>query len=126
MTRILVIEDEPSVRSNILDLLDAEGFDVVSAENGLLGTLWALENLPDLIICDVMMPEVDGYDVVEKLRQDPVAAKIPLIFLTALSDRASIRQGMNLGADDYITKPFTRSELLEAIASRLARRATRN
>lgn len=121
MKRILVIEDEPPVRANILELLEAENFDAVSAENGFIGVLWALENAPDLIICDVMMPEFNGYDVLKALRGDPASAAIPFIFLTAKADKADIRYGMELGADDYLTKPFTRAELLGAIATRFAK-----
>jgi DNA-binding response OmpR family regulator len=116
-----VIEDEPLVRANIVELLDAEDFDVVSAENGFMGALWAQENIPDLIICDVMMPEVNGYEVLSALRQEPMTATIPFIFLTAMADKADIRHGMELGADDYLTKPFTRAELLGAIATRFAK-----
>ena len=124
MKKILVIEDEPLVRSNILELLEAEDFQVVSAENGFVGTLWALEHSPDLIICDVMIPEINGHEVLRLLRQDPITATIPFIFLTAMADKADIRQGMNLGADDYLTKPFTRAELLAAVSSQLAKQAT--
>ncbi len=123
MKKILVIEDEPTVRANILELLEAEDFDAVGAENGFIGAMWAQENLPDLIICDVMMPEVDGYEVLSALRQVPSTAVIPFIFLTAMADKADIRQGMDLGADDYLTKPFTRAELLGAIASRFNKQA---
>lgn len=121
MKKILVIEDEPPVRANILELLALEDFDAVSAENGFIGALWALENGPDLIICDVMMPEFNGYEVLTTLRGDPVTATIPFIFLTAKADKADIRHGMELGADDYLTKPFTRAELLGAIATRFAK-----
>lgn len=123
MKKILVIEDEPSVRANILELLEAEKFDVVSAENGFIGALWAQQYLPDLIICDVMMPEVNGYEVLSTLRQDSRTAIIPFIFLTAMADQGDIRHGMQLGADDYLLKPFTRAELLGAIATRLAKQA---
>ncbi|NCJ05077.1 response regulator [Synechococcales cyanobacterium C] len=121
MTKILVIEDESSVRANLLELLDAEEYDAVGAENGMIGVMWALEHLPDLIICDVMMPEFDGYEVLRLLRQEPATATIPFIFLTAKADRSDLRQGMDLGADDYLTKPFTRSEILSAIETRLAK-----
>ncbi|HEY9845970.1 MAG TPA: response regulator [Candidatus Caenarcaniphilales bacterium] len=121
MTRILVIEDEEFVRLNLLELLEAEDFDVVGAPNGLIGALWALEHLPDLIICDVMMPELDGYSVLVSLREDPLTAAIPFIFLTAMADKADLRQGMQLGADDYLTKPFSREELLGTIATRLGK-----
>ncbi len=121
MKKILVIEDEPAVRANILELLEAEDFNTVGAENGFIGAMWAQEHLPDLIICDVMMPEVDGYEVLSALRQVPATATIPFIFLTAMVDKADIRQGMNLGADDYLTKPFTRAELLGAVTSRFSK-----
>jgi len=90
MKKILVIEDEPSVRANILELLEAEEFDVVSAENGFIGALWAQQHLPDLITCDVMMPEVNGYEVLSTLRQDSRTATIPFIFLTAMADQGDI------------------------------------
>lgn len=121
MTKVLVIEDQSFVRANILELLEAEDFEVLGAENGLLGVLAAQQQQPDLIICDVMMPELDGYQVLEALQLDPSTAKIPFIFLTAVADKGAIRQGMELGADDYLTKPFTREDLLGAIAARLAR-----
>ncbi|WP_013324386.1 response regulator transcription factor [Gloeothece verrucosa] len=121
MKKILVIEDELSVRENLVELLEAEGFQVFSTDNGILALLWAEDNLPDLIICDVMMPEIDGYEVLEGLRQIPMRASIPFIFLTAMADKADIRYGMELGADDYLTKPFTREELLRAITSRLSK-----
>lgn len=121
MRKILVIEDEQAVRANIIELLEAEDFNVIGAENGFIGALGAQEHLPDLIVCDVRMPELNGYEVLEALRQVPVTATIPFIFLTANADKADMRQGMELGADDYLTKPFTRAELLSAIATRLAK-----
>ena len=123
MTKILIVEDELFVRENIVDLLEAEDFEVFSTENGILGILWAQENLPDLIICDVMMPEINGHEVIEEIRKLPETALTPFIFLTAMSDKDDIRQGMELGADDYLTKPFTRNELLSAISSRLLKHA---
>lgn len=123
MVKILVIEDDLEIRTNLLELLTLEGYSVVSAEDGMTGLLGALEQKPDLILCDVMMPELNGYDVLEAVRQEPEIATVPFIFLTALADKADIRQGMNLGADDYLTKPFTRTEVLEAINIRLARQA---
>lgn len=119
MKKILVIEDEQSVRDVILDILGAEDFFAIGAENGLVGVQMAQEQAPDLIICDMMMPELDGCDVLVKLRQNPMTATIPFIFLTAKAEKADLREGMELGADDYLTKPFTRSELLGAIAGRL-------
>jgi two-component system, sensor histidine kinase and response regulator len=124
VSTILVIEDQPNVRENIVELLDAENFEVLAAEDGMEGVNLAQENHPDLILCDVMMPELDGYDVLNRLRQDPETAMIPFIFLTAKAATKDMRQGMNLGADDYLTKPFNRAELLQAISSRLARQQT--
>ncbi len=119
MKKILVIEDEELVRNNILEILDTVDFRVIGACNGGIGVQLAEEHLPDLILCDVMMPELDGYGVLEALRNNPVTATIPFIFLTAKGDKTEIRQGMNLGADDYLTKPFRRKELLGAIEARL-------
>lgn len=123
MKKILVIEDKDFVRENILDLLDVEGFEAIGAENGQIGLNLAKKMIPDLILCDVMMPGLDGYGVLTAIRQDALMASIPFIFLTAKAAKADFRQGMELGADDYITKPFTRAELLGAIASRLKKKA---
>ena len=123
MTKILVIEDELNVRENIVDLLEAEDFEVFSTENGIMGILWAQENVPDLVISDVMMPGMSGHEVLAEMRELPNTELIPFIFLTAMSDKDDIRRGMELGADDYLTKPFTRDELLNAITSRLLRQA---
>lgn len=123
MNKVLVIEDELFVRENIVDLLEAEDFEVFSTENGILGILWAQENKPDLVICDVMMPEINGHDVLAEMRELPETSLTPFIFLTAMSDKGDIRHGMELGADDYLTKPFTRDELLSAIDSRLLKQA---
>lgn len=123
MAKILVIEDEQTVRENIQERLETEGFDTIGAENGQVGVMCARDHAPDLIICDVMMPELDGYEVLSKLRQDPVTATTPFIFLTAKSDKLDLRQGMELGADDYLTKPFTKAELLGAVVARLERKA---
>lgn len=119
MHKILVIEDEESIRNNLLELLEATDFQAFGAENGLKGVQLAIKHLPDLIVCDVTMPELDGYGVLTKLRANPVTANIPFIFLSALSERSHLRQGMELGADDYITKPCSSAELLRAIATRL-------
>lgn len=124
MKKILVIEDEEFVRENIVELLDAEGFEVFDAENGLQGVDLARLKLPDLILCDVMMPGLDGFGVLSALRKDSIMGAIPFIFLTAKAAKSDFRQGMELGADDYITKPFTRSELLGAISTRLQKQAT--
>jgi len=117
--KVLVIEDEPSIRNNIMLMLKVEHYAAVGAENGRVGIELARNDPPDLILCDVMMPEMDGFAVLEALRAEPRFAEIPFIFLTALDDRSSMRRGMNLGADDYLPKPFTRNELLEAVNSRL-------
>jgi signal transduction histidine kinase len=121
MKKILVIEDERFVRENIVEILESSGFTALSAPNGAVGTALALKHLPDIILCDVMMPELDGHDVLKTLRNDPATAHIPFIFLTARADSVDLRHGMNLGADDYITKPFRVSELLKAIDARLAK-----
>lgn len=119
MIKVLVIEDEEPIRENILDLLQAENIEGIGAKNGRIGVKLAREHKPDLIICDIMMPALDGYGVLTALKSERVTATIPLIFLTAKDTRADTRKGMNLGADDYLTKPCTPEELLEAIATRL-------
>ncbi|MFN6528583.1 EAL domain-containing response regulator [Nostoc sp. ChiSLP03a] len=124
MPKILIIEDEEAVRENILDLLEAEDFETIAAANGRIGVNLAISEVPDLILCDMMMPEIDGYGVLTTLRQEPSTATIPFIFLTAKSAKSDFRQGMDMGADDYITKPFTRAELLSAIMNRLEKYAT--
>ncbi|MGE5658525.1 MAG: response regulator [Actinomycetota bacterium] len=123
MTKILVIEDEESIRENILELLNAEEFEALGAENGQIGIELAYKHQPNLILCDVMMPEVDGYGVLEAVRSNPETTTIPFIFLTAKADKADTRKGMELGADDYLTKPCTADELLAAIATRLEKQA---
>ena len=123
MRKILVIEDEEPVLAGIIALLMAEDFEVIGAENGSVGVKLALRTQPDLIICDVMMPELDGYGVLKALHQNPITAMIPVIFLTAKTTKADFRQGMELGADDYLTKPFTKDELLGAIAARFKKQA---
>ena len=121
MTKILVIEDEESVRENILELLGFEGFDVIGAENGVVGLQAAQDEQPDLIICDIAMPDMDGYGVLNAVRQIPEIASVPFIFLTARTARSFMRHGMELGADDYLTKPFSAAELIAAITARLER-----
>lgn len=121
MKKILVIEDEESVRMNIVELLELEGYNVLEAENGKIGLRLAQTDLPDLIISDANMPELDGYGVLSALRQNPKTVAIPFIFLTARAEKIDMRQGMRLGADDYLTKPFTLNELIHAVSSRLER-----
>jgi len=123
MKKILVIEDDRVIRENILKLLKAEGFDVTGAENGAQGLNAAVSNLPDVILCDVMMPELDGYGVLVALRSNPITATVPFVFLTGKAERSEVRQGMELGADDYLTKPFSKAELVGAISSRLKKQA---
>lgn len=122
MTTILVIEDMPSLREEILQMLELMDFQGIGAENGVQGVQLAQQGLPDLIICDIMLPELDGYGVLQTLRNDPETSTIPFIFLTARADRSDMRQGMTLGADDYLTKPFTSEELRGAIAAQLSKK----
>lgn len=122
MNKILVIEDQPQMRKNLVTILVMENFDVVSAENGRVGIELARQQTPDLVICDVMMPDLDGYGVLKALRELPATADIPFIFLTAKGDKSDVRAGMNLGADDYLTKPVVREDLLAAISARLERK----
>lgn len=121
MTTILVIEDDAIVRRLICKILVQQGYDILEASGGQGGIQLALVAQPDLIVCDVMMPGLDGYGVLQQLQGQPETAIIPFIFLTARSERQDIRQGMRLGADDYLTKPFTKEELIGAIASRLSK-----
>lgn len=121
MKKILVIEDEPEMRRNLTTILRLEKFQPFAAENGRVGVALAKQELPDLILCDVMMPELDGHGVLQALRADPATAAMPFIFLTARGEREDLRLGMNLGADDYLTKPVPKAELLKAIAARLQR-----
>ncbi|MBC5796119.1 response regulator [Anabaena aphanizomenioides LEGE 00250] len=121
MSLILVIEDETQILLNLQEILELAEFSVITAENGKIGLKLAKIKKPDLIICDIMMPEVDGYEVLTQLRQDPKCADIPFIFLTAKANRNDLRQGMGLGADDYISKPFETFEILEAVKARLER-----
>jgi diguanylate cyclase (GGDEF)-like protein len=122
MKKILVIEDDKTIRASLVKILQNEEFDVNSAENGQIGLQLAKQRLPDIIICDVMMPELDGYQLLNILRNEPLTAAIPFIFLTSKATKADIRKGMNLGADDYLTKPFTKAELLESIATQIRKR----
>ncbi len=122
--KILVIEDDNVTRNLYLKGLEAKGFDTIGANNGLAGIQQAQEHIPDLVICDITMPDMDGYSVLTTLRQEPLTAIIPFIFLTGSSTKADVRKAMELGADDYLTKPSTLDELLRAIAIRLQKQAT--
>src|ERR1700751_3733888 len=119
--KILVIEDEPEMRRNLTTVFRLEKFQALPAENGRIGVELAKNERPDLILCDVMMPELDGYGVIGALRANTKTAAIPFIFLTAKAEKLDIRAGMNLGADDYLTKPVAKADLLAAIHSRLER-----
>lgn len=119
MTKILLIEDNPEMRENTSEILALAGYEVKTAPNGKTGVELAAQELPDLIICDIMMPLLDGYGVLHLLSKKPETAGIPFIFLTAKAERSDFRKGMEMGADDYLTKPFDESELLNAITSRL-------
>src|SRR6218665_2935500 len=119
MKTILIIEDNPEVRENTAEILELAGYQVVQAANGKAGVELAQRSRPDLIICDIMMPVLDGYGVIHLLNKHPETASIPFIFLTAKSERMDFRKGMEMGADDYISKPFDDIELLNAIESRL-------
>lgn len=125
MKKILIIEDDRPTRDNLATILRMEGFETLTAPDGKRGVEAALNESPDLILCDVMMPELDGHGVLRALRDKPSTINTPFIFLTARGERTDIRAGMNLGADDYITKPATATELLAAVNARLKREAAR-
>ncbi|KAB5487557.1 MULTISPECIES: response regulator [Flagellimonas] len=119
MTKILLVEDDTSLRENVEELLELSGFEVFTASNGKIAVEMARRELPDVVLCDIMMPEMDGYEVLEHLSSDESTKHIPFIFVSAKTERHEIRKGMNLGADDYLTKPFEEDELLGAIQTRL-------
>src|SRR6478752_6509303 len=119
MKKILLIEDNTEVRENTSEILSLADYDVTTAKNGKEGAELAQKLLPDLVVCDIMMPELDGYGVLHILSKKPETASIPFIFLTAKTEKSDVRKGMNLGADDYLTKPFDDTELLSAIETRL-------
>lgn len=119
--RVLVVEDDPLIRANVLELLSEEGFEGISARDGADGIALAKARVPDLVICDIALPKLDGYAVLRAIRDDPAIASTPFIFLTAKAERADVRTGMNLGADDYLTKPFTARDLLDAVRIRMRR-----
>jgi len=121
MKKILVIEDEPEMRRNITTLLRYYDYEPIAAQNGRVAMETARREKPDLILCDVMMPELDGYGVLQELQSDASLAQIPFIFLTAKGEKDDLRSGMNLGADDYLTKPVVNADLVRAIESRLRR-----
>ena len=122
MSKILVIEDNIEIRENIIEILELASYEVTVAENGKQGVELALLNLPDIILCDIMMPELDGFGVLYLLNKNPETTNIPFIFITSKSERLDLRKGMEMGADDYLTKPFGRLELLNAIEIRLKKK----
>lgn len=119
MKKVLLIEDNAEIRENMAEILELSGYEALTAPDGRKGVALAFESNPDIIICDIMMPELDGYGVIHMLQKNASTQNIPFIFLTAKAERAEIRKGMELGADDYLTKPFNGTELLNAIESRL-------
>jgi len=121
MTKILLIEDDAVVRENTAELLELANYSVITAANGKIGVIEAKKNKPDIIVCDIMMPELDGYGVLQILSKELSTKHIPFIFLSAKTERKDIRKGMDMGADDYLTKPFDEVELISAIESRLAK-----
>lgn len=124
MTTLLIIEDQPVMRKNLAFILEMEGYEVLAAADGKEGIALAKEHLPDLIISDIMMPEVDGYGVIKALREYRPTSMTPFIFLTAKGEKPDIRAGMNMGADDYLAKPVEKVDLLATVSARLERFAT--
>ena len=120
--KVLLIEDNQDIRESTAEVLELADFTVFTADNGKKGVELALANIPDIILCDIMMPELDGYGVLYMLNKNEVTANIPFIFLTAKAERADMRKGMEMGADDYLTKPFDDVELLSAIEMRLSKK----
>ena len=115
MTRILLIEDNHSLREEIINVLELEGFDVVTAENGRVGLARLEESIPDLVLCDLMMPDMDGYETIEAIRSNPATRTLPVILLTARDDEDCRTKGNEVGANDYVTKPFKIPDLLRAV-----------
>ncbi|OCX53892.1 transcriptional regulator [Mucilaginibacter sp. PPCGB 2223] len=120
--KVLIIEDNNDIRENVVEILQLAGYEVFEAGDGKNGVDIATKNLPDIILCDIMMPELDGYGVLYMLNKNPETATIPFIFLTAKAERLDLRKGMEMGADDYLTKPFDDMDLLNAIESRLKKK----
>jgi len=126
MKTILLVEDDLALRENTAELLELSDYNVITAPNGQVGIDMAMQHKPDIIVCDIMMPELDGYGVLEVLANNESTKHIPFIFLSAKTERKDVRKGMDLGADDYITKPFEEEELISAIESRLAKASILN
>ncbi|HML22554.1 MAG TPA: response regulator [Aggregatilinea sp.] len=119
MKTLLLIEDEESLRASLKKMLTFEDYNVIVAEDGPSGVAHARQHLPDLILCDIMLPGLDGFGVAEALHGDPITATIPLIFLTAKAEKEAIQRGMELGVSAYVTKPFTLNEILDVINAHL-------
>ncbi|WP_333600913.1 response regulator [Flavobacterium sp.] len=122
MTKVVIIEDNNDIRENVVEILRLSGYEVFEADNGKKGAELALEIQPDIVLCDIMMPGMDGYGVFEILHSEEATKTIPFIFITAKSERIDIRKGMEMGADDYLTKPFDDTELISAIETRLKKK----
>jgi len=122
MKKALIIEDNDDIREGIVEMLDLAGYETLSAKNGRIGVDLAIKHTPDIILCDIMMPELDGYGVLYLLQKNQQTTRIPFIFMTAKAERSDMRKGMEMGADDYLTKPFDDVELFNAIESRLKKR----
>ena len=124
--RILLIEDNQSLREEIINVLELEGFDVITAENGRVGLERLKTDIPDIVLCDLMMPDMDGYATIQAIRENPATANLPVILLTARDDEQCRTRGAEVGANDYVTKPFKIPELLaavQAIAKKVRRRS---
>ncbi len=119
MKKVLLIEDNDNIRLNTAEILELSNYEVIMAENGVVGVAMAIEHKPDIILCDIMMPLLDGYGVLHAVQKHDTLKNTPFIFLTARTERTDVRKAMEMGADDYITKPFTGTELLNAVDSRL-------
>lgn len=122
MSKVLVIEDNIEISENIVEILELANYEVLVAKNGKQGVEMAIMNVPDIILSDIMMPDLDGYGVLYLLNKNPETTTIPFIFITSKSERVDLRKGMEMGADDYLTKPFGRLELLNAIETRLKKK----
>lgn len=115
MKTVLVIEDNLDIRENTAEMLELEGFDVITAEDGLQGLEFAIKHLPDVILCDIMMPKLNGYEVLKKLKEHESTANIPFIYASASVEKKEVKHAMQLGADAYIRKPFDLTELVELV-----------
>tara|TARA_B100001769_G_scaffold187233_1_gene148456 strand:+ start:1256 stop:1891 length:636 start_codon:yes stop_codon:yes gene_type:complete len=121
MSKVLIIEDEKNIRETIKEILELNDYEIAIAENGLIGIAKALQFKPDLIVCDVMMPEMDGFDTLKNIRAINEISNTPFVFLTAKTETRDFREGMNSGADDFLNKPFNTQELLEVIQLRISK-----